>query len=278
VRDRARRIHSGCPVSGRDLDGQKQAARGSAFTLIELLVVIAIIALLLAILLPNLAAARERSRRTVCAANLHALGLATNLYLDMNGGWFFRYSTDITTPTGDFPTVGRLWWFGFEANGPGSGTHRPLDKSKSPLAPYTANLAAAMQCPDFPYGDPQFFPKFDQKAASYGINLTLSPVNGLTASRPKYTEQQANVFVFADGVQFDFNPGFNEAHYIQYTSPLTLSGYAHFRHNGHAQYALMDGHVESQSLAGPSFRQIAGWPTGNLVGASGTGNIYGIGQ
>lgn len=47
------------------------AQRPRAFTLIELLVVVAIIALLVAVLLPNLAAAREQGRRTKCLANLN---------------------------------------------------------------------------------------------------------------------------------------------------------------------------------------------------------------
>ena len=55
-----------------------------AFTLIELLVVVAIIAVLIAILLPSLARAKESTRKTLCAANLKAQGLALSIYAAMN--------------------------------------------------------------------------------------------------------------------------------------------------------------------------------------------------
>lgn len=62
------------------MKGKRRANVG--FTLIELLVVIAIIAVLVALLLPALSAAREQGRAILCAGNLRQIGLAVNLYAD----------------------------------------------------------------------------------------------------------------------------------------------------------------------------------------------------
>jgi prepilin-type N-terminal cleavage/methylation domain-containing protein/prepilin-type processing-associated H-X9-DG protein len=53
-----------------------------AFTLIELLVVIGIIAILAGILFPVFAQARAKARQTVCASNMHQIGLAISMYRD----------------------------------------------------------------------------------------------------------------------------------------------------------------------------------------------------
>ncbi|MEM6550535.1 MAG: prepilin-type N-terminal cleavage/methylation domain-containing protein [Planctomycetota bacterium] len=71
----------------------RRARRG--FTLIELLVVISIIALLIAILLPTLTAARAASQQVVCASNLRQIGILQFTYAESFDGF--------ATPTGNNP-------------------------------------------------------------------------------------------------------------------------------------------------------------------------------
>lgn len=58
----------------------------SAFTLVELLVVIGIIALLISILLPAFARARQQSNLLVCQTHLRQIGQLIDLYVDDNQG------------------------------------------------------------------------------------------------------------------------------------------------------------------------------------------------
>jgi len=99
--------------------------RRKGFTLIELLVVVAIIALLISILLPSLARARELSKRTVCASQLSGIGKAIKTYVNDFDEWWpiapcdktaFNHISDIGTwrLNGDVPqvdpSIGQCLW------------------------------------------------------------------------------------------------------------------------------------------------------------------------
>ncbi|MHC5157417.1 MAG: type II secretion system protein [Planctomycetota bacterium] len=56
----------------------------SAFTLIELLIVIAVISLLMAVLVPTLAIAKERARRITCRNNIHSFLIGIHTYASEN--------------------------------------------------------------------------------------------------------------------------------------------------------------------------------------------------
>lgn len=151
----------------------------TGFTLVELLIVIAIIAILAALLLPVLAAAKVHAQAVQCASNLRQLSVAGIMYVDDTSG-FVGYSD---------PTLPSTLWMGtladlyaqVDAVRVCPTTLEPQNYAKM-TANTAGNIITTWVWPDNGVGPPKHQPHV--YTGSYGINGWLYT---LTASEVDYS-------------------------------------------------------------------------------------------
>lgn len=199
-------------------------SRLQGFTLIELAVVISIIALLIAILLPALRAARLTAQAAVCLSNQRQVGLALQMYAE-------DYDEH-------FPL-----WYDFVANRAwaevlaGNGTYLPVanDVFFCPSAP-PGNYQQADVLSSRPlrlgYGMPRYYTDYRVDFTSKPSGVGADPVSFVLRYKIK---QPSDVFLAAD----TFNRVIQLQTYDIYYNDSNKA--VHLRHGGSAQSVRADG-------------------------------------
>lgn len=161
-----------------------RAKTRDGFTLIELLVVISIIALLIAILLPALGAARKSARRMQCLNQERQMGLGFEMYAnDYYGYWPAIGGTGVTE-----------WfkskWFNYVSSGKNFGDFfAPAVAATGTATPF---LGSMLHCPDV---------ESSANIKSYGINFWLWQTASLTPVRAVgFMKQPSNHAMLMDKI------------------------------------------------------------------------------
>lgn len=221
--------------------GLGPSCQSRGFTLVELLVVVGIIALLVSILLPTLAVARQSALTTTCASNVRQLAICSIAYATDHRGLYppAHY---------DFLMTNLHRWHGARAT-----ASAPFDFAGSPLQKYM-QAAAIRKCPVFEPGKPGF----EASAGGYGYNnhyigsstgdMQWAEGSDSMPARDCMVRNPDRKIMFADAAMaVKSGKGFALIEYSFVEPPTTQYGPSspsiHFRHRGKANIAWADGHV-----------------------------------
>lgn len=242
----------------------------AGFTLVELLIVIGIVSILMALLLPALARAREKARSIQCASNLRQLYLANAMYASEHDG---QYCPDAP----DIDTTNLVRWHGVREKISGDvwdAVYTDYDPKKGPLAEYLPD-ARVKECPVFfEYKrQGQVSSAFESGTGGYGYNGAY--VGGsyhlydwFDSARYTTTALDSRVFepsttiMFADAA-YPLEEGlieYGELAPPYFPSPENPTGAPddpedpawpaspsiHFRHNRRVNVVWCDGHISSE--------------------------------
>ena len=150
------------------------AQRG--FSLAEILVVIGIIGMLVGLLLPAIARARESAKKVQCASNLHNISIAVSAYVNEWKWYLFWRGNNVALEGVEFYVYG-----GKETNNSAGPIQAGLfNNTIRPLNPYMSRVMEAYHCPSD--SEPVTWAgndtNYNYVGTSYVFNCTGNPGGG----------------------------------------------------------------------------------------------------